>query len=104
MTYGFSARWLEPADLRALEPRLSPKAIGGIGLEGNGVVDSYAYTNLRAEAAERLGATIRTGAVRGLHGSGGRVTGVILADGVLPADRVVIALGPWTSSVRMRVG
>ena len=103
-TEGFSARWLEPADLRELEPRLSPKAIGGLALEGNGVVDSYAYTNLLAEAAQRLGTTVRRGEVRGLQRSGGRATGVILADGVLSADRVVIALGPWTGEAERWLG
>jgi glycine oxidase len=103
-TDGFSARWLEPADLRALEPRLTPRAIGGVALEGNGVVDSFAYTSLLAEAARRLGATVRAGEVQGLQRSGGRVTGVILADGVLPADQVVIALGPWTGQAERWLG
>jgi glycine oxidase len=103
-TDGFSARWLEPADLRKLEPRLSPKAIAGVALEGNAIVDSYGYTVVLAEAARQLGAVHRLGTVQGLQRSGDRVTGVVLADRVLEADGVVIALGPWTGEAERWLG
>lgn len=94
-TPGFTAHWLERAELQALEPRLSSAALRGLSLYGNGVVDSYLYTVLLAEAAQHYGATIRAGNVRGVQASHGRVTGVLLDDGPMACDQVVLAMGPW---------
>jgi len=95
VTPGFSAHWLDRAALRTLEPRLTPDVMQGVYLYGNGVVDSHLFTVSLAEAAQRYGATIRIGTVRGLQQSHGRVTGVQLDDGVLACDTVVLAMGPW---------
>jgi glycine oxidase len=73
-------------------------------LEGNAIVDSYGYTVVLAEAARQLGAVHRRGTVQGLQRSGDRVTGVVLADGVLEAEGVVIALGPWTGEAERWLG
>src|SRR5712691_6313536 len=103
-TEGFSARWLESAELRQLEPRLTERAVGGVALTGNGVLDSYSYTTLLAEAARKLGTSVRTGNVQGLQQRGNQVTGVVLDNGVLPADQVVIAMGPWTGEAERWLG
>src|SRR5919198_886395 len=95
-TPGFSAHWLDRAALRTLEPRLTPEVMQGVYLYGNGVVDSHLFTVSLAEAAQRSGATIRPGTVRGLQQSHGRVTGVQLNDGVFGCGTGVLAMGPWT--------
>jgi glycine oxidase len=103
-TEGFAARWLERAELAALEPRIAPEVIGGLSLHGNGALDSQLYTELLAEAARGSGATVRIGAVRGLEQAGGRVTGVVLEDGRIPCDTVVVALGPWSGAAERWLG
>jgi glycine oxidase len=93
---GFSARWLERQEVLDLEPKLSPSVICGLYARGNAALDSYLYTQALAKAAEKRGATVRSGNVRGLELTSGRVTGVILDDEMLSCDRVVLAAGPWS--------
>lgn len=95
---GFSARWLDRGELLDLEPRLAPHVLGGLLTHGNGVVDSRELTDRLAEAAGLLGATVRAGAVVGLRHEQRAVTGVVLADGVIACDAVVLAMGPWTGA------
>jgi len=103
-TPGFSAHWLDRASLRALEPRLTPDVMQGVYLYGNGVVDSHLFTVSLAEAAQRYGATLRIGTVRGLQQSHGRVTGVQLDAGMLACDTVVLAMGPWVQEAEAWLG
>jgi glycine oxidase len=101
---GFSAQWLGPADIHQLEPRIAPDVVRGIYLYGNGVVDSYLFTASLAKAAERHGATFRIGQVRGLRRSRNRVIGVLLDDGELACDTVVLAMGPWARAAEAWLG
>jgi glycine oxidase len=101
---GFTARWLDRAELRAREPRLAERLVGGLLVRGNGVVDSHAYTAALAEVARRQGTTIVAGAVRGLEAAGGRASGVVLDDRVIPCDAVVVALGPWAGDAERWLG
>ena len=94
---GFSACWMEPADLHHVEPRLSQDILRGLYTYGNAIVNSRLYTVALSKAAEKHGAAIRAGTVTGLKKSGGRVTGVTLNDGELECDAVVLAAGPWSS-------
>ena len=103
-TPGFAAHWLDRAALRQLEPRLNPGVMRGVSLYGNGVVDSHLLTILLAEAARHYSATIRAGTVRGLQQSHRRVTGVVLDDGVLACDTVVLAMGPWAQEAEAWLG
>jgi len=103
-TPGFAAHWVDRAALRQLEPRLNPSVMQGVYLYGNGIVDSHLLTVLLAEAAQRYGATIRAATVRGLQQSHGRVTGVLLDDGVLGCDTVVLAMGPWARAAEAWLG
>ncbi|KAL9245816.1 hypothetical protein vseg_019422 [Gypsophila vaccaria] len=58
---------------------------------------------LMREAAEKYGAKVVVGKVVGVgvgEGEGGRVDSVVLEDGrVVEADSVVLALGPWSSTI-----
>jgi glycine oxidase len=103
-TEGFSARWLDPADVHKMEPRIAPDITRGVYLYGNGVVDSYLYTISLARAAERYGTTFRTGEARGVQRSAGRVTGVRLDDGGITCDTVVLAMGPWAKAAESWLG
>ena len=93
---GFSATWLSREEVLAMEPRISPAIIQGLSAYGNAALDSYKYTLALASAAERGGASVRSGWVRGLRISGSRVTGVFLGDGEIACDNLVLAMGPWS--------
>jgi glycine oxidase len=93
---GFTTRWLDRKEVLELEPDLSPDILRGLYLRGNAALDSYQYTLALARAAEKRGAVVRDGTVRGLKLSSGRVTGVILADGEIDCDYLVLAAGPWS--------
>ena len=54
------------------------------------------YTEALMRAAEAHGATLRVGEVSGVVSRGGAVTGVEVDGEVIPADAVVIAMGPWS--------
>jgi glycine oxidase len=101
---GFSAQRLEPAEIHKLEPRIAPNVVGGLYLYGNGVVDSYLYTTALAKAAERYGATFRSAHVCGLQRAAGRVSGVLLEDGELACETVVLAMGPWARAAEAWLG
>lgn len=93
---GFSARWLEPEELYVLEPRIARGAVGALYTHGNAALDSYLYTVALHQAAGRLGAAHRDGTVTGLRSARGRAASVLLADGEVPCDVVVLAMGPWS--------
>ena len=93
---GFETRLLDSAHLHSLEPRLGQSVISGVYTRGNVGLDSYKYTLALAAGAEKLGATVRSGVVKGLEHSGGRVTKVLLEDGEIPCGTVVLAMGPWS--------
>ena len=93
---GFSGKWLDRQEILELEPRLSPDLIGGVSLHGNATLSSLLFTQSLAEAAIRRGATVRAGLARGVRIQNGRVLAVILADGEIACDQVVLAAGPWS--------
>ena len=101
---GFSARWLDGSDLRSLEPRLSPNITRALYVEGLRQVACYEYTLALVKAAERYGATVRHGAVRGLRHSGRRISGIDIGGEEVPCDKVVLAMGPWTGQVGAWLG
>ena len=101
---GFSAQPLEASEVHKLEPRIAPDVIRGLYLYGNGVVDSYLFTTALAKAAEQHGTTCRRGHVRGLQRSANRVTGVLLEDGEVACDTVVLAMGPWAKAAEQWLG
>ena len=93
---GYSVRWVEPAEARSIEPRISPTAVGGVYAEGGAEVDPYRLVLALAQAAEKLGARVRHGRVTGLSRDGGRVRGVTLGNDEISCEQVVLAMGPWT--------
>ena len=93
---GFNGTWLSREEVLGMEPRISPKIVQGLLAHGNGALDSYKYTLALAAAAEKNGASVRSGRVRGLRIAGGKVSGVFVGDTEVPCDRLVLAMGPWS--------
>ena len=94
---GFPARWLDGHEVRSVEPRIADGVVKGLYMEGIYQVDPYTYTLALAQAAEKLGTTMRNGTVKGLKSSNGRVTGVITETGEIDCGTLVLAMGPWTA-------
>lgn len=96
--------WLEPDELKAIFPNINPQIKGGVCFPGF-KVEPYRFTLCLAEAAEKMGCTIRSGEVVGFGTKGSRVTSVVLADGSeIEADVVVLAMGPWIGQATSWLG
>ncbi|HSH46409.1 MAG TPA: glycine oxidase ThiO, partial [Longimicrobiales bacterium] len=100
---GYDARLLEPAELRRLEPEISEQAALGLATELDHQVDTTRLMRALWIAAQREGATLRTGT--GAVGvvvrdDPARVTGVRLDSGdVLECDIAVVAAGAWAGGL-----
>lgn len=93
---GFRVEWQGGEALRATEPRLSPRALGGLVTHSVGLLDPYRMTLALLQAAERAGAKVRHGEAQGLRFRGGQVRGVVVKGQVVACQGVVIAMGPWS--------
>jgi glycine oxidase len=99
-----AVRWVEGAALWDIEPRLNRAALGAM-VSPQAQILAYRFVLALATAAERQGMVMRHGEVVGLEGQAGRVTGVRLRHGeTLPAEAVVLAMGPWSQQVASWVG
>ena len=90
-------RWIDVAEARELEPRLTEDAIGGV-LYRHGQVDGHLLATAAATGAERLGARLVLREATGLSVEAGRVRGVKTREGELACERVVVANGAWAHS------
>jgi len=104
----YEGDWLEPDELQAIFPNINPQIKGQIkgGLcLPNFKVEPYKYTLCLAQAAEKMGCTIRSGDVVGFGSQGSRVTSVVLASGTeIQATEVVLAMGPWIGQATSWLG
>jgi glycine/D-amino acid oxidase-like deaminating enzyme len=102
---GVTAEMLDATDLRDAEPALAEDVIAGWLLDEGRRVDPGALTVALATAARHLGADIRHHVnVRSLTHVGGRVTGVASDDGIIAADTVIVAAGPWSAPLVRPLG
>ena len=100
----YEGDWLEPDELQAIFPNINPQIKGGVCFPGF-KVEPYKYTLCLAQAAEKMGCTIRNGEVVGFDSQGSRVTSVVLASGTeIEATEVVLAVGPWIGQVTSWLG
>jgi len=104
----YEGDWLEPAELQAIFPNMNPqikRQIKGALCLPNFKVEPYKYTLCLAQAAEKMGCTIRSGEVVGFGSRGSRVTSVVLASGTeIEATEVVLAMGPWIGQATSWLG
>ncbi len=105
---GIPTKHLDAARLRDLEPGIAPRVLGALHAPLDGVADHEATTRAYAAAAERAGATIRTGAkVVDVRRHATRVTAVVLADGTVvevERDLVLLANGGTAALVERLSG
>jgi glycine oxidase len=96
---GLRAEVLGAADARALEPNLSPAALGVGHFPDDHQVDNRLLVRALSIAAARAGVRFRTGYVRGLEVKDDRAVGVDLDGEKLAAGATVIAAGSWSSLI-----
>ena len=104
----YEGDWLEPDELQATFPNINPEIKGqikGALCLPNFKVEPYKYTLCLAQAAEKMGCTIRSGEVVGFGSKGSRVTSVVMASGTeVQATEVVLAMGPWIGQATSWLG
>ncbi len=108
---GVDVRWLDPAEVAARWPILSPKGHrGGTFAHEDGYIDAALNVRAYLHAMWRTGVELveRTPLV-GVRLSGGsrsdpRVTGVITSQGTIATSRVILAAGPWLRAVGKALG
>ncbi|GFM16107.1 MULTISPECIES: GcvT family protein [Mycobacteriaceae] len=105
-SWGIEGRLLDPAECVALHPLIDrDRILGGFHTPHDGLAKALRAAEAQARRAEARGATLRPHTeVLGVLESGGRVTGVRTADGVLDADIVVCAAGFWGAQIARQVG
>lgn len=102
---GLHVEEVGPEAIRELEPGLARDLVGGFLLEDGFALDPAATTLAHAFAALEAGADVRTHApVRALLARGGKVRGVVTDGGLLEADAVVLAAGPWSAGLALGAG
>lgn len=103
--FGLERALLEPAEVRAIEPRLEGPILAATWSPESAVVNPFLAVRALARDAARHGATIlpRT-PVEAIEVTGERVTGVRTPAGLFAAGAVVLAAGPWTTDLARPLG
>ena len=97
---GESVAWLDTKEARANEPLLSETIEGALHAPGDAQVDNRILAAALAKAFVGAGGILREHCdVRNLETESGRVTGVLTSDGIIEADKIVIAAGAWSSGI-----
>jgi glycine oxidase len=100
----FKSTWLEPEEIRRLEPRISDDIRGGVLVEDIIMLDSYNLTLATAQAAEARGAEYVLSEATGIIFEKNRAVGVRVGDDQIACDAVVLALGPWSGTSSLWLG
>lgn len=104
---GLDVGVISAAETRRLMPAISPESLyGAVYLPGDGYLDPHTATFAVADAARKLGVTIRTNTrVTGFELSPGREIRRVLTDtGAIDTELVVNAAGMWAPRVAEMVG
>jgi glycine oxidase len=98
---GLPLTWISAAETRRREPHLAGKLAGAVWSPEDHQVDNRRLAAALRVAAEKAGAVVREHTpVKELSRKGGRVNGVVLADGeTVEADIVVLAAGAWSRGI-----
>ena len=105
---GFHFEALDADGVVATEPLLRPvreTVVGGLHFPDDECGDAHLFCQALTSQLEIQGVQLQTGVdVKDLSIQSGRLVGLQLADGVMPAERVVVAAGCWSTPLLRRVG
>jgi glycine oxidase len=96
---GLPVEFLEPEDVRRLEPGLTNDLTGANFFARGGQVDNRALVPAFRAEARKLGAELRSGRVTKVEIQGDRIRGVRFEGESIEADIVVVAAGAWTGKI-----
>ena len=106
--YGVAFELLDRAGYIGVEPALAhvkEKFVGALRLPGDETGDCFKFTQRLAQMAQALGVQFRFGVdIRALSSDGQTITGVGTSQGVLKADRYLVALGSYSPLLLAPVG
>ena len=103
---GIDCRWLSAAELSERWPHLQTSDVqGGVYMPRDGQTNPVDTTLALAAAARKAGVVVREKTpVRRLTVAQGRIAGVATDDGVIAADKVLLAAGLWTRQLALEAG
>ncbi len=106
--YGVPFQVLDRQGYLRYEPALAQvqdKFVGALRLPDDETGDCFKFTQELAERAKQLGVEFRFGVdIQAVERSGGRVSGVRTAEGLLTADQYVLALGSYSTKMLAPLG
>ena len=103
--FGFASQRLTGAEIRQFEPAIRADVAGGVYYPQSGFCHPERSARQLAEAAQQLGATVRTHTlVTDVRVRRDRPIAVTTPGGDIEADRVVLAMGSWTPRLARRLG
>ena len=111
-SWGIEGRLIDPDECEKHYPLLTSGSLpanntvlGGLHVPSDGLASAARAVQLLISKSREAGVTfLGSTAVTGIAQSGGRVTGVETADGVIPADIVVSCAGFWGRELGKMVG
>jgi glycine/D-amino acid oxidase-like deaminating enzyme len=92
---GFSARWMDVAELARWDDRLDPRWTGGLMTRGNARVDAELYRQALVAGAARHGARLVAGTVDAVETKGDRIVAVRSGTGQFSVSALCVAVGAW---------
>lgn len=102
---GVRVERLDAAQLREAEPNVSPDLLGAWFIDDGYRLDPQALTLAMALSARSRGAEIETHVdVKQIAVKEGRVAGVVCDEGLVSAEKVVLAGGPWSPKLARTAG
>jgi glycine/D-amino acid oxidase-like deaminating enzyme len=103
--HGLEPELLDAEAVRQVEPGLTGPIVGATHSPGDAVVNPFLAVRALLRAARDSGADVHAHVpARKIEVSNGRVVGVMTDDGLMTADSVVLATGPWTAELAATCG
>jgi glycine oxidase len=102
--YSLNVRWLGVGELSHIDARISSDVIGGLYSGEAYEVDPYKLTLSLWQMAEQRGAVMVNREVTDIAVNGDRVSGVVTSGETFEADAIVVAAGPWSTSMLAELG
>ncbi len=97
INHGFQASWIEPEDVREIEPTIPDNILGAYYTRDGGGLTGHRMTEAVADAFRNIGGHVMEyTAATGVLLDNDRVTGVDTPDGPIHAGIVVLCAGAWT--------
>lgn len=105
VTHGIDATWIEPDQVRQIEPSIPHDILGAYYSADGGALTGHRWTESVAAAFRRIGGQIRERCPAvSILTDGERATGVDTPSGPISARIVVIAAGAWTRFLGPAIG